>query len=134
MASNVRLSDAAANAGISAIAALLDGGLLRIYSGAQPANANASLAGRTLLATLIFSTPAFAAAVAGAVSAAAITADASMVATGIASFARLFKPDGVTPVLDLSVGTSGCDINFDNVSFVAGQSCAVSALTLRLPE
>lgn len=60
----------------------------------------------------------------------AITADASADATGTATWARLLKSDGTTIVLDMDVGTSGSDINFNSVSFVTGGNVAVTSWTI----
>ena len=61
----LRISTAARNAGLNAITALVDGGsgagVLRIYSGTQPAGPGSSPTG-TLLLAITLSDPAFAAA------------------------------------------------------------------------
>jgi hypothetical protein len=105
MALNTQLSDAAANAACNTLCALANGGSLKIYSGAQPANANTAISGQPLLATLALSAAAFANAVAGAAAANATTS-ATAVATGTAAWFRVFKSDGTTVVFDGTVGTS----------------------------
>lgn len=134
MAHSARISDLAASTALDAFCALLNTGYLRIYTGAQPADANTALSGNTLLAELRFGSPAYGAAVAGVAAANAITPDPSMAASGTASFARLLKSDGTSVVIDVSVGVAGADINFDSVNFQQSAQCSVSALPMTFPE
>src|SRR5687767_778206 len=120
MANNVKLTNLAANTKADALAALADGGVLRIYDGTQPADGDTAIGAQNLLAELTLDTPAFGAAVAGVATAEPITGDASADATGTATWFRLFKADGTTKILDGSVGTSGCDLNLSSVSITAG--------------
>lgn len=129
-----RISDLAADTMLDALTALLNTGYLRIYSGVQPATANTGLSGNVLLATLRFGSPAFGVAAGGVASANAITPDASMAASGLAAFARLLKSDGSSVILDLTVGTTLSDINFDSVNFQQGAQCSLGALVLTHPE
>lgn len=128
------LADAYANAAINAAVALLNGGFLDIYDGSQPATGNTPVAGQTKLASLGFGSPAFGAASAGVAAANAITPDSDNDASGNASWARLWKSDHTTPVCDLSVGVSGCDINLDSVAIVQHGTTSLGSLTLALPE
>lgn len=127
------LSDAAANAEANALAPLLNGGFIELYTGAQPANANTALAGNTLLATLTFGNPAFGAAAAGVITANAI-ASGTAVATGTATFARLYKTDGSSVVMDVTVGTSGAGINLNTTSIVTGGLVSVTAFSHTVTE
>jgi len=128
MASNFKRADAAVNEEASRIGALANSGKLRIYSGTQPATANAAITG-TLLAELTMNASAFGAPTAGLMSAAAITQDSSANADGTATHFRLFKSDGTTPLFDGSVGTTGCDLNLDSVAIQMGGVVAVSSFT-----
>lgn len=134
MANNLKLSDASANAGINAIAALLNNGFLDIYDGVQPANANTAITVQVKLAGLTFGATAFANAVAGVATANAIGTDTDNDATGVATWARLWKSDHTSVVLDLSVGLSGSDINLDSVAIQIHAQTSITALTLTLPE
>ncbi len=62
----------------------------------------------------------------------AITPDASVNADGTAAHFRVKNSDGVV-VLQGTVGTSGADINFNSVAFVAGGSCAISSFKVVQP-
>lgn len=134
MALDTRLSNVAANAGIDAIAALLNNGYIRIYSGTRPATADTALSGNTLLAEPRFGATAFASAVAGVATANAITDDSTADATGTATFARLLKSDGTTAVEDLEVGTSGANINLNSTAIQINARVSISSMTLTLPK
>jgi hypothetical protein len=123
------------NAACDAVAALLNSGKARIYSGTRPANANTALSGNTLLAELTFGSTAFGAAVAGVATANAITADSSADATGTATFARLLKSNGTSVVMDVDVTTSaGSDrIVLDTVAIAAGANVSISSFTITQP-
>lgn len=134
MALSFTQSNEAVNAAANAVTALANSGKLRIYSGTQPANADAGIGGATLLAELVMNATAFAGAAAGVATANAITQDASADATGTAAWFRVWKSDGTSPLWDGSVGTSGCDLNLNTVSIVATATVSVSSMTFTLPK
>lgn len=134
MANNLKLSNAAANAGLDALLALLNSGFLDIYDGSQPANANTAITSQVRLASLTFSATAFASSVAGVAAANAIGTDTDNDATGTAAWARLWKSDHTSVVMDLTVGTSGCDINLDSVAIQIHAQTSITALSITLPE
>jgi hypothetical protein len=117
---NTQYSAPARNAMVDALAALLNTGYLRIYSGAQPATADDAPGAGTLLAELRFGNPAFAAAAAGQAAANAITQDSAANATGTAAWFRALKSDGATTVLDGNVGKTG-DANTNNLELGTDQ-------------
>lgn len=133
MSNIANLSDTAANAEANALAPLLNGGFIELYTGTQPANANAVLSGNTLLATLTFGNPAFGAAAASVITANAI-ASGTAVATGTATFARLYKSDGTTVVMDVTVGTAGSGINLNTTSIVTGGLVSITSFTHTVTE
>lgn len=141
MATNPYISNAAAIAALNAVVDLVDAGAgagtLRIYSGTPPADADAALAGNTLLAQLTMSDPAFGAASDGTgeatVSASAISDDTSADNTGTASFFRLLDSD-TNVVFQGTCGTADADLILDSVAISAGVTVSVSALTITLPE
>jgi len=109
-------------------------GTIKIYDGAQPANANTAVSTQTLLGTLTFSDPAFGAADAsGIATAGAITQDASADATGTATWARIADSNGLTK-FDCDVGTSAATIVLDSVSIVAGGTIDITAFTITQPS
>lgn len=129
MANNPKLTDLAANASADAVTPLLNTGYLRIYSGTQPATADTAITSQTLLAELRFASTAFGAAADGVATANAIVDEDSALATGTATWFRLFKSDGTTAVADGSVGTSGADLNLSSVSLAPGITVSVTSFT-----
>lgn len=125
----------ARNAAADAVVDLVDAGAspgeLRIYSGTKPADANAALAGNTLLAALVGSDPFFGAAATGVATASAISSDTSADATGTATFFRIGSVNsGVfTPTMQGEVGTSGSDLNLSSTSITAGGTVSVTSFT-----
>lgn len=99
---------------------------LSIYSGSQPATggtATTQLAQLTCNAT-------FAPAASSNVLTLNAIAVATAGATGTATWARLFKNDGTTIVLDCTVGTSGADINLNTTSIVINAQVSVTSATI----
>ena len=136
MALNPQLSaaatSAAATAGADAVCALLDGGSILIYDGTQPATADTAITTQTLLATLTFADPAFAAAVAGVATANAVTDDDDAAASGEATWMRALTSIGVA-VFDGSVGTSGADCNLSSISIIQHGQVSITSCTLTYP-
>lgn len=122
------------NAQLDAVSPLLAGGVLRIYSGPQPANVAAAATG-TLLATLTLGTPAFAPAYAGAITATDITPEPSATA-GTAGWFRLYQSAGLVAHYDgdITAPGGGGIIQLDPVTISAGAPVALSSLTITLPE
>jgi hypothetical protein len=131
-------SDTATRAAVDAVAALCNGGTLKIYSGAQPTDANTAVGAQVLLAILTLNATAFAASVASGsagskvvtATANTITGDTSADATGTAAWFRVLKSDGTTVVFDGSVGVSGYDLNVATTAFVAGADIEITAFTI----
>lgn len=125
----------------TAVAAAIDAGtaaVLEIYSGTLPANADASGAGLTLLASLLCSAT-FASGQSDTgsgtrITAATITADSSADATGTATTWRIKTQTGGTVVAQGDAGTSGTSLILNTASIVAGATVSVSALTIDIPE
>lgn len=130
--SNTRMSVAARNVELNALAAEANNGYLRIYSGSQPADPETAPGG-TLLAELRFGATAFGAAANGTITANAITADSSANGTGTATWFRVLKSDGSTALWDGDVGTSGANLNLNSVAIQAGATVTVSSLTHSIP-
>lgn len=129
MAANPQLASAAVNAEANAVGALLNGGLLRIYDGTQPANADTAVSTQTLLAELTFGNPAFGAAVGGVATANAIDPEGNAPAGGAATWFRCLSAAGGS-VLDGTVGLSGCDLNLTSIQIQANAEVSVSSFTV----
>lgn len=118
-------------------------GRCNIYTGAQPATADTAASG-TLLGTLALASDAAGSAASGVVTFNTITSDTSADASGTAGYARFYRTGDTAPGsagngttdrrMDCSIAlTSGGDINFDNITIVAGGTIAISALTVTVP-
>lgn len=129
---NTNLADLAANTEANALAPLMNGGTINIYSGAQPATANTALSGNTLLVTFTFGATAFGAASGGVITANAI-ASGTAVATGTATFARILQSGGAT-VMDTSVGLTGAGINLASLTIVEGTLIPCTSFTHSVTE
>jgi hypothetical protein len=83
---------AAANAALNARTALLNSGILRIYSGTRPATADTALGAQVLLAECTLNATAFGAAANRVATANAVTQDTSANAAGNPSFSLAMGP------------------------------------------
>ena len=136
MAADPRLTNAAASAAADAVVDRIDvggAGTIKIYSGTIPTDADTAVGAQTLLATLTFGATAFGAASNGVATANAITSDTSADATATAAWARIAS-GGATTQMDVTVGTTGEDINFNTVAFVTGATVAITSLTYTQPK
>ena len=109
-----------------------------IYSGTAPANADASLAGNTVLAQLTCSATAFSGfsdtGTAARATFASITADSSADATGTATFFRILTQAGGTVVAQGTVGTSASDLILNTTAITSGSTVSITSATIDLPE
>ncbi len=129
MTTEVTLTVEARNAQADALARLLDGGSVKVYSGTPPANVSTALSGNTLLATCPLNATSAPAASGGVLTFNSITDDSDIDASGTASFYRLFKTDGTTAVIQGSVATSGGSMTIADTALVAAGTLSISALT-----
>lgn len=130
MAVNPKRSNAAVNAAADAVCDLLDNGYLRLYDGAQPANADTAVTTQVKLAELRWNAAnAFGAATAGVAVANAISPDTNADATGTATWFRALKADGTTAVFDGSVGTASADLILNSTAITAGANVSVTSFT-----
>ena len=128
----LQLSDAVRNARLDAIEASIGtGAVLKIRTGAPPANCAAADSG-TVLATLTLPSDWMAAASGGSKALAGSWSDASADATGTAAHFRLYASDGATCGLQGTVTATGGggDMTVDNTSFASGQAFSVTSFTL----
>lgn len=140
----LRLNTAARNAACDAIVDLIDGGsgagVLRIYSGAQPAGPGTAASG-TLLAEFTLSDPAFSSAVAGVATLDITPAvqDASANNTGTAGYFRLLdSTEAAATGLGVVDGTvtatgGGGDITLNTVSITASALVDITSGTITMP-
>lgn len=118
---NQRLADITTAIGAS--------GILAIYNGTPPANANTALSGNTQLAHLALSATFAGSPSGGVLTASTISTESSADASGTASFFRL-NTSGGTCVLQGSVGASAADLILNTVTISAGAQVSVTSMTI----
>ena len=141
MAVVIHLSNNAAKAMADGLAAYVDGGtagVIEIYDGTIPADADTAITTQVKLASLPFSATAFGAATdanpGALITAAAITSDSAADATGTAAWARIKQQAGGNTCFDVNVNTSGAFITVNTTSFVIGATVSCSSFTMTQPE
>ena len=132
MAFNTHVSLASWNLMLNAGIDVLNGGFLELYTGVQPATPDVAITSQVLLGTCALGSPAFGASSGGTKTANAITSGTG-VATGTATWARAYKSDGVTAVIDGSVGVSGCDFTMADTAVTNGATIPATAWTISAP-
>ena len=104
---------------------------VRIYSGTVPATIGTALGAQVLLAELT---------IAGALGSMSgntltfgtVTSDSSADNAGTPTFARVYKSDGTTGVLQCSAGVGSGDLNAQSI-LAAGQTVGITSWTLTEP-
>lgn len=129
MPSNLKYSNGTRNAQQQGLITYAGSGcLINIYQGTQPANANTAISGQTLLVSLPIS-GSFGTDANGTITLSTVTS-ASAVATGTASFFRIFKSNGTTVVMDGSVGTSNADMILNTTAIANTQTVTINSGTI----
>ena len=141
MAAVVHLTNAVAKSMADAFTTALDAGtagIIEIYDGTIPTDADTAIGAQVKLATLTFSGTSFGAATdgnpGGLITANAITSDSSADATGTAAWARILTQSGGTTICDVNVGTASTTMVFNTVAFTSGSTIACTAFTFTMPE
>jgi hypothetical protein len=130
----VRLAQALATTLADAVDTYLgNAGTIKIYTGTQPATADSSIGGSTLLATFNLGSPGFGSAVNGVITLSGTPLTVAASNTGTAGWFRMWKADGTTAVLDGSVGTSGAQINLNTTSITSGVNVSITSGTITMP-
>lgn len=129
MALNPKTCVAFRNSALDSAFDQCNSGKYRVYDGTQPTDSDTALGAQVLLADLTLGSTAFAAASSGSKAANAITQDSSADATGTATWASLLNSSNVRK-MDMSVGTSGANLNLNSVAISSGAAVSVSSLTI----
>lgn len=151
MALNTNVAKAAIKAAVDAIVDKLDTGtgatkaMVQIYSGSQPASADAAINTGTnvKLAEILLETTAFGGATTGtggeasyikSTAAGLPNTDTSADATGTAAWFRAVNKGG-TAIIDGTIGanTTSFDMSIDNTSINAGQTVKLNSWKVRMP-
>jgi hypothetical protein len=104
------------------------GAIINLYQGTAPTNANTGITTQTLLVSCVLA-GAFGTDTNGTLTLGTVN-DGIAVASGTASFFRIFKSDGSTVVMDGSVGTSGEDLNLNTTTINITQTVNISGGTI----
>ncbi len=104
---------------------------LIIFSGTPPTNAGTALAGNTAIATITGLS--WGAGSGGVATITGSTPDSNAVG-GTATFFRITKSDGTTAITQGTVGTSGADLNLNNLTINAGANVSLSSGTYTAPN
>lgn len=137
-----RFSDGLCNAMLdSGFATQFDSGFLDIYTGAQPATADAAPTG-TLLATVTLPADALSVAAARVLSKQGTWEEDAALAAGVAGWGRFRLAgdpntlDATQIRLDVSVGITGSgeDLILDNTNIAVGQRVVVNTFTFTQPK
>lgn len=102
--------------------------IINIYQGSAPANANTGITTQTLLVSCVLS-GAFGTDTNGTLTLGTVNTGVA-VATGAASFFRVFKSDNTSVVMDGSVGVVGADLNLDTTNINITQSVNITGGTI----
>ena len=102
-------------------------GKLEIYAGAD--SGGTGNAEGTLLAVFTLGSP-FAPPASGGVQSPTLPSATTGVASGTAGWARVTKADGTTAVMDLTVGTSGAQVNLSTLSITVNGAVSVTSWTI----
>lgn len=109
MSLSPKISDEAASASADAVTALCANGHMVFYGGIKPPTSDTAT-DEPPLADLRFGSPAFGLAIDGVALANPITSDGDAPATGVATWFRVYKADGVSPVFDGTLGVGDTNI------------------------
>lgn len=125
----LKLSTTSANASVGALGARHNGGAVRIYSGSMPASGDTAPTG-TLLATFVLQNPAYGAAAAGVITAAAVPIAGTINAAGTAGYAALVTSGGtVTEYIDVGLALSGAYAILSTLAIPASGTVTLNSLT-----
>lgn len=127
----MQYSDTVRDAGLDAkFAAIGASPLLKIRTGAMPANCAAADSG-TVLANMGLPATWMDAASGGVIEKTGIWQDLNADASGVAAHFRIYDPSGTTCHLQGTVGTSAADMIVSTTTFVLGQAVTVATFTIR---
>jgi hypothetical protein len=125
---NTQLSNRTVNRQAQSIIDDLDDGYFEIYTAPQPPNADTPVAAQQLLAQLRFASPAAPAPVDGVIN--FTNPDpVNGLLTGNAAFYRWLMADGVTVVMDGSIGTTQANMILNNIKIVSGAKVTLTAVS-----
>lgn len=142
----MKITTGTADAALTAIGSLLNGGRIIIYSGTEPNTASANLSGNTVLADITLAATAFGApltddtdATARKIEAAGVPrSDTAADASGAATFFRAYTSAGTAVANVVYQGTaggtgSGQQLVLNDVNIILGGNVSISSLKIVMP-
>jgi hypothetical protein len=127
MAKNTKLATDIIDGQADLLAAALKDGFIDIYDGSQPESPETDVGNRKMCVSLKLGSPAFMPAVKGVISANPIQPGRIIADVNPATWARLYRADHKTPVMDVSVGTKDANIIVPTTHMVSGVTMGVSS-------
>lgn len=128
MPKNTRLADIVVNAQADALASLLKDGYMDIHGGTQPDSPDVATISRPSV-SLKLAAPAFLPAERGVISANPISSGVADLDVEQATWARLYKADHKTAVMDVSVGMKDANVILPTTHIVRGVTVSCSSFT-----
>jgi hypothetical protein len=118
------------NSALQDLSDVLSSGFARFYDGTKPASVSLPLSGNLLIVECALPNPAGSSPSDGTMLLNPIS-DGIVAASGSPTFARFFKSDGVTALVDLAIPA---EITLAKSAWVIGESFPGPAVTFSLPE
>jgi hypothetical protein len=137
MPKRTNLAIVAVDAQANALAALLDGGFVDFFDGRMPKTANEAPGASVRLASLRLASPAFDVAIDGSITTTSIAPDLDAGWPGApraATWARFFRKDHKTPVMDVTVGSKDAVIIFEATAIPQHAEVGIDAFTHTVPR
>jgi len=129
MPKNTQLTNLVVDTQANSMATLFNSGFMDLLDGSQPATGNTAITTQNVLASVGFNATAWGASANGVLTAGVMTACSSANLSGNAAWARCYKSDHTTALMDVSVGTANANIILNSVVIQAGAQVSVSSMT-----
>lgn len=120
------LSEKSVNVEADAFGALMDGGFIDIYGGDAPSSPDAPVGEQVRAVSLAFGMPAFGRAAAGSIIANGIQPATAERTVNPVTWARIYRSDHKTAVMDVSVGTRDATLILPTVNIAANVTISCS--------
>jgi hypothetical protein len=133
MAKNTRLDQSIVNAQADILAAALKDGFMDIHGGTQPQGTR-NAPGSAPSVSLKLGSPAFLPAEDGVIAANPIASGVADLDVEKATWARLYRADHKTPVMDVSVGTKDANVILPTTHIVRGVTVSCLSFTHSVPN
>lgn len=127
MAKNTKLATDIIDGQANLLATALKDGYIDIYDGVQPDSPETEVGSRKLCVSLKFGSPAFMPAENGIISANPIQQSRIIADVNPATWARCYRADHKTPVMDVSVGTKDANVIVPTTHMVSGVTMGISS-------